>query len=233
MIEIIELSKIIGDKHILNKINLTVEKGEVISILGSNGAGKTTLLKILAGLMKPSSGEISINGLLLQKEDNKIKQIIGYLAHQSFLYEHFTPLENLLFFAELYQVNDMEKRIKKLIDDVGLSLFMYDPIRSFSRGMIQRLAIARAILHSPSILLLDEPHTGLDQEGIELLNSIITQMKEKEVTTILVTHDFHQALQLSDRFVILKHGEIVDYFLNKEEFFGWMDNQHRKMGFSL
>ncbi|WNF37113.1 heme ABC exporter ATP-binding protein CcmA [Bacillaceae bacterium IKA-2] len=209
MIETKALVKTIGDKMILRGINLSIKKGETVAILGPNGAGKSTVLKILGGLIKPTSGEIKINGVDFKKDSYDSKRKIGFLAHNSFLYDHLTPLENLKFFGKLYGVVNIEERAKKLIDEVGLSVFTHDPVQSFSRGMIQRIAIARAIIHEPEILLFDEPHTGLDQQAIKILNNVINRMKQEKSTILMVTHDFGQAIETCDRFIIIKNGKVV------------------------
>lgn len=209
MIETKALVKTIGDKMILRGINLSIKKGETVAILGPNGAGKSTVLKILGGLIKLTSGEVKINGLDLKKDSYDSKRKIGFLAHNSFLYDHLTPLENLKFFGKLYGVVNIEERAKKLIDEVGLSVFTHDPVQSFSRGMIQRIAIARAIIHEPEILLFDEPHTGLDQQAIKILNDVIIRMKQEGSTILMVTHDFGQAIETCDRFIIIKNGKVV------------------------
>lgn len=209
MIETKALVKTIGDKMILRGINLSIKKGETVAILGPNGAGKSTVLKILGGLIKLTSGEVKINGLDLKKDSYDSKRKIGFLAHNSFLYDHLTPLENLKFFGKLYGVVNIEERAKKLIDEVGLSVFTHDLVQSFSRGMIQRVAIARAIIHEPEILLFDEPHTGLDQQAIKILNDVIIRMKQEGSTILMVTHDFGQAIETCDRFIIIKNGKVV------------------------
>jgi heme exporter protein A len=216
MIKTRQLIKRAGDKVILRGIDLSIEPGQTVAILGPNGAGKSTLLKVLATLIKPSNGEVSINGKDLKKNIIEIKSMIGYLPHASLLYDHFTPFENLNFYGKLYQVRDVEKRSKELIEKVGLSFFLHEPVKSFSRGMVQRVAIARAIVHNPKILLLDEPHTGLDQQAIAILNKVILEMKAQGTTTIMVTHDFKQAAEICDRIIILKNGKLVDDFSLKD-----------------
>jgi len=212
MIEVKKLAKQADNKLILRDVDLSVQKGETIAILGPNGAGKSTLLKVLAGLIKPSSGVVKINGLDLKKDQIKIKKLLGYLPHSSLLYDQYSPLENLIFFGDLYGVKDIEKRAIELVKEVGLSFFLNEPVKNFSRGMIQRIAIARAIIHEPKILLLDEPHTGLDQGAITILNNVILGMKKKGATTLMVTHDFKQAAEICDRIIIVKNGRIVDDF---------------------
>ncbi|MCM3765234.1 heme ABC exporter ATP-binding protein CcmA [Neobacillus niacini] len=212
MIEIKKLTKQADNKLILRGVDLSVKKGETVAILGPNGAGKSTLLKVLATLIKPTSGSIKINGLDLKKNQIAIKKMLGYLPHSSLLYDHYSPLENLIFFGDLYGVKNSEQRAIELVKEVGLGFFLNEPVKNFSRGMIQRIAIARAIIHEPEILLLDEPHTGLDQGAISILNNVILNMKQKGTTTLMVTHDFKQAAEICDRIIIVKNGKIVDDF---------------------
>jgi heme exporter protein A len=212
MIEIKKLTKQADNKLILRGIDLSIEKGETVAILGPNGAGKSTLLKVLATLIKPSSGLVKINGLDLKKNHLEIKKLFGYLPHSSLLYDHYSPLENLVFFGKLYGVTNAEARAVELVKEVGLSFFLNEPVKNFSRGMIQRIAIARAIVHEPELLLLDEPHTGLDQGAISILNNVILSMKAKGTTTLMVTHDFKQAAEICDRIIIIKNGKLVDDF---------------------
>lgn len=212
MIEIKKLTKQADNKLILRGIDLSITQGETVAILGPNGAGKSTLLKVLATLIKPASGLVKINGLDLQKDHIEVKKMFGYLPHSSLLYDHYTPLENLVFFGSLYGVKDVENRARKLVNEVGLSFFINEPVKNFSRGMIQRIAIARAIIHEPKIMLLDEPHTGLDQGAITILNNVVLSMKEKGCTTLMVTHDFKQAAAICDRIIIVKNGKIADDF---------------------
>lgn len=222
------LIKTIGDKMILRGINLSIQKGESVAILGPNGAGKSTILKILAGLIKPTSGKVTVDELDLKNDSYEIKRKIGFLSHNSFLYDHFTPLENLKFFGKLYGVKNVEKRAKKLVGEVGLSFFMHDPVRSFSRGMLQRIAIARAIIHDPDILLFDEPHTGLDQEAIKILNDVILKMKAKGATVVMVTHDFHQAVRTCDRVIIFRNGKIVEDISNIQNNLDFVTERYAK-----
>lgn len=212
MIRIEQLTKQADQKLILRQVNLHIQKGETVAILGPNGAGKSTLLKVLATLIKPTSGTVKMNGLDIKKNQLEIKRIFGYLPHSSLLYEHYSPLENLQFFGRMYGVQDAEQRAKQLVKEVGLAYFMNEPVKNFSRGMIQRIAIARAIVHEPEILLLDEPHTGLDQGAIAILNNVILSMKKQGTTTLMVTHDFKQAAMLCDRMIIVKNGRVVDDF---------------------
>ncbi|MEH7305610.1 heme ABC exporter ATP-binding protein CcmA [Neobacillus drentensis] len=229
MIEIKKLTKQADNKLILRGIDLSIKKGETVAILGPNGAGKSTLLKVLATLIKPTSGLIKVNGMDLKKNHIKIKKIMGYLPHSSLLYDHYTPLENLVFFGNIYGVKNVEQRAIELVKEVGLSFFLNEPVKNFSRGMIQRIAIARAIVHEPEILLLDEPHTGLDQGAIGILNNVILAMKEKGTTTLMVTHDFKQAAEICDRIIIVKNGKIVDDFRIENPNLGYVSEKYEQL----
>jgi heme exporter protein A len=229
MIEIKKLTKQADNKRILSGVDLSIKKGETVAILGPNGAGKSTLLKVLATLIKPTSGLIKINGMDLKKNHIKIKKIMGYLPHSSLLYDHYSPLENLVFFGNIYGVNNVEQRAIELVKAVGLSFFLNEPVKNFSRGMIQRIAIARAIVHEPEILLLDEPHTGLDQGAISILNNVILSMKHKGTTTLMVTHDFKQAAEICDRIIIVKNGKIVDDFRIEDQNLNFVSEKYEQL----
>jgi heme exporter protein A len=229
MIEIKKLTKQADNKLILRGIDLSIKKGETVAILGPNGAGKSTLLKVLATLIKPTSGLIKVNDMDLKKNHIEIKKIMGYLPHSSLLYDHYTPLENLIFFGNIYGVKNVEQRANALVKDVGLSFFLNEPVKNFSRGMIQRIAIARAIVHEPQILLLDEPHTGLDQGAITILNNVILSMKAKGTTTLMVTHDFKQAAEICDRIIIVKNGKIVDDFRIENQNLGFVSEKYEQL----
>jgi heme exporter protein A len=227
MIEIKKLTKQADNKLILRGVDLSIKQGETVAILGPNGAGKSTLLKVLATLIKPTSGIVKINGLDLKKDHIEVKKLFGYLPHSSLLYDHYTPLENLVFFGELYGVKDVENKARELVKEVGLSFFINEPVKNFSRGMIQRIAIARAIIHEPKIMLLDEPHTGLDQGAISILNNVVLSMKEKGCTTLMVTHDFKQAAEICDRIIIVKNGKIADDFKINNKSLGLVSEKYQ------
>ncbi|SDZ67148.1 heme exporter protein A [Evansella caseinilytica] len=228
MIQSKNMIKTIGDKMILKGISLEIDGGESVAVLGPNGAGKSTWLKITAGLLKPTEGELFIAGKSFKKDHLNLKQLIGYLGHQSFLYDHYTPVENLTFFAKLYHLPDPGDKIHRLLDEVGLSFFKHEPVRSFSRGMIQRLAIARAILHDPEILLLDEPHTGLDQQAVQILNQVIQRKKKEGVTVVMATHDFPQVMSVCDRAVIIKAGRVKDDVSLQQKTADWLYDHYER-----
>ncbi|WP_170169096.1 heme ABC exporter ATP-binding protein CcmA [Mesobacillus subterraneus] len=209
MLELRNMTKTLGDKLVLRNITLTLEKGEILAVIGPNGAGKSTFFKCTVGLLQPTSGEIYLNGKLVKKNSAEMKQRIGFLGHESFLYNNLSPLENLKFYGKLYKVKDLETKANELLKEVGLYLFRDIPIRSFSRGMMQRLAIARVLLPDPEILMLDEPHTGLDQEAVALLNTIILKKRESGTSILIISHDFEQVQALADRAAVLRKGKIV------------------------
>lgn len=209
MLELRKMTKMLGDKLVLRNITLSLEKGEILAVIGPNGAGKSTFFKCTVGLLQPTSGEIFLDGELIKKNSPQVKQRIGFLGHESFLYNNLSPLENLKFYGKLYKVKDLESKANTLLKEVGLYLFRDMPIRSFSRGMMQRLAIARVLLPEPEILMLDEPHTGLDQEAVALLNGLIKSKRNSGTSILIISHDFEQVHALADRAAVLKKGKIV------------------------
>lgn len=209
MLELRNMTKMLGDKLILRNITLTLEKGEILAVIGPNGAGKSTFFKCTVGLLQPTSGEILLEGKKVNKNSAEVKQKIGFLGHESFLYSNLSPLENLKFYGKLYKVKDLDRKANELLKEVGLHLFRDMPIRSFSRGMMQRLAIARVLLPNPEILMLDEPHTGLDQEAMALLNTIIKNKRDNGKSVLIISHDFEQVHALADRVTVLKKGRII------------------------
>lgn len=209
MISVCGLSKRIGHRDILRNLDFAIEGGRFVTVFGPNGAGKTTLLRILSGLMRPTSGEVRLDGRRLTGDDPRLRGKLGVLSHKSYLYENLTARENLLFYGRMYGVADLPQVVDRAIDDVGLSLFAQDPVRTFSRGMEQRLALARAVLHNPEILLLDEPYTGLDQQAREILDRRLRSLRGQGATVIMVSHDFGRGLSLSDEFMVLNRGSLV------------------------
>ncbi len=203
------VSKRIGPRLILRDIDLTVERGRFLTILGPNGAGKTTLLRILTGLLKPSSGRVLIDGRDLAEVPAEVRRQFGVISHHSYLYDALTARENLYFYGRLYDVPDLAARIDEVLAEVGLELFFNEPVRTFSRGMVQRLAIARAIIHRPSLLFLDEPYTGLDPQASETLSSVLNSLRGPDRAIVMITHQFDQGLAMADRVVVVVRGQIA------------------------
>jgi heme exporter protein A len=166
-------------------------------------------MKILSLLVKPTSGSLQINGEEVGERQLYFRRLIGVVSHQTFLYSHLTAFENLAFYGKMYQVSGLSERVIQVIEEVGLQYVLGDPVRTFSRGMQQRLAIARAILHSPQVLFLDEPYTGLDQQAMKVLDQVLLRLQSRQHTVILVTHSFEQGLTLCDQGVILVRGRLV------------------------
>jgi heme exporter protein A len=196
-----------GPLTVLKGIDLSVGEGEFVALLGPNGAGKTTLLRILASLSKPTSGAVQVAGHQLPESAAAVRYQLGVVSHQPLLYGDLTAEENLSFYARLYGVE--KSRLNEVLDLIGLSRRKDDLVRTYSRGMQQRLAIGRAVLHNPQILLLDEPHTGLDQEAGEILDNILKEIAVMGRTVLMTSHDLVRAASLATRLDILSKGKIM------------------------
>ncbi len=201
------LSKTFGRVPALRRIDLDIHSGERVAVVGPNGAGKTTLLRILGTLSKPSGGSLDIAGHDVLREAHEVRGLIGVVAHQPFLYDDLTVSENLHFYARLYGVIDTASRIPELLRLVGLQARASERVRILSRGQQQRLAIARAILPNPSILLLDEADTGLDSDGRQVLESLLAP--EADRTVLFTTHNREWAGTFATRTVTLEAGKVV------------------------
>jgi len=203
------VTKSFGNIQALYGIDLGVRKGEFLTVFGPNGAGKTTLIKLLATLAKPTSGRLIVANHDIKKEPNRVRGLIGVISHEPYLYGNLSALENIRFFASLYGVSQAEEKAVDLIKRVGLESRMHDLVRTFSRGMQQRLAVARAIIHEPKILLLDEPYTGLDQHGGRIFGDLLRWLKSQNRTIIMTTHSLTEGLGISDKVAILDNGKII------------------------
>ena len=203
------LSKWIDDRPILQEIHLHLPPGSFTALLGANGAGKSTLLKLLATLTKPTDGELSLFGASVRHDAASARSQIGLISHQSMLYRDLTARENLEFFARLYAVPSPRERAATLLDAMGLADRANDAVKTFSRGMTQRLAIARALLHRPKLLLADEPFDGLDAPSSRELETLLLQLHEAGRTIILANHDLPQSLRLAHHAIVLRRGRIV------------------------
>jgi heme ABC exporter ATP-binding subunit CcmA len=208
-LEIQGLKKSFSLKPILRGVDLTLDQGERMALLGANGTGKTTLLRILAGLTKPGGGTVRIGGWDIEREAQQVRHLVGFVGHQPYIYEDLTALENLLFFGRMYKVKQARERAAELLMRVGLTKRAGERAGAFSRGQLQRLALARAMLHSPQLLLLDEPDAGLDEEGHELLETLLREHTERHGTTLFTTHNFERALKFSDRIGVLGGGRVA------------------------
>lgn len=209
LISIRNLYKRYGRKTVLKGVDLTVSAGQVVALLGANGAGKTTLLRIVSGLARQNSGEIALGGVTFSKAGAELRRYIGLVSHLPLLYDNLSGYENLHFFSRMYDMQAPEPRIEAVLRSVDLWSQRRDLARTYSRGMMQRLAIARAILHDPPVLLLDEPDTGLDQTSSELLHGLITRLGAANRAILLTTHNLERALAWADSVCILVNGKIV------------------------
>ena len=219
-IEVRGLRKRYGRRDALRDVDLTVERGGFLTVFGPNGAGKTTLLRVLAGLASASSGTVTVAGADVREDPTPVRRAIGFISHNALLYPDLTAYENLRFYADMYGVGEArdedrtgrtarrDARIAELLERVELSVRRNDTVRTFSRGMRQRLSIARAILHRPRVLLLDEPHAGLDARAVGILDGLLAEIRA-EHTFVLVTHSPEVGLAPATQVLVLAGGRVV------------------------
>jgi heme exporter protein A len=216
MITVKKLVKRFGLKTVLRGVDFEVQPGEFVALLGPNGAGKTTFLRILASLSRPTLGEVNIAGFQLPNQASQVRARLGVVSHLPLLYGDLTAEENLRFYGRMYGIADLELRITEVLEMVGLETRQHDLVRTFSRGMQQRLAIGRAVLHDPDVVLFDEPYTGLDQDASSMLDEVLKTVAAKGRTVVMTSHDLTRAEDLATRFDILSHGVISASASRKE-----------------
>jgi heme exporter protein A len=209
MIIVKKLVKRFGLKTILRGVDFEVQPGEFVALLGPNGAGKTTFLRILASLSRPSLGEVNIAGYRLPNQASQVRARLGVVSHLPLLYTDLSAEENLRFYARLYGLTNYQFRITEVLELIGLETRRRDLVRTFSRGMQQRLAIGRAILHDPDVMLFDEPYTGLDQDASSVLDDILKTLASQGRTVVMTSHDLARVEDLATRFDILSRGVIA------------------------
>ncbi len=208
MIVIKKLVKRFGLKTVLRGMEMDVRAGEFVALLGPNGAGKTTFLRILASLSRPTLGEVIIGGYHLPRQASAVRHNLGVVSHMPLLYGDLTAEENLRFYGRIYGIQEAVQRINEVLELVGLESRRRDLVRTFSRGMQQRLAIGRAILHDPEVLLFDEPHTGLDQDACDMLDRLLRKVAGEGRTVVMTSHDLARVEDLASRFDVLSRGVI-------------------------
>jgi heme exporter protein A len=207
-LEVRELTRAFGVRKALDGVSFELPRGAFLSIFGPNGAGKTTLVKVLTTLLNPTSGEAKVLGLDVVNDAVEMRKRIGLISHNPLLYPDLTAEENLLFFAEMYGVEQPKQRVSELLEAVELDHRRLDLTRTFSRGMLQRLSIARSLLHHPEVLFLDEPYSGLDPHAMDILDSLIAQIRG-EHTFVMISHDLDKGLELCSHALILARGRVV------------------------
>ncbi|MYD00706.1 MAG: heme ABC exporter ATP-binding protein CcmA [Gammaproteobacteria bacterium] len=209
VLEAASLVRDYGPVRAVNHVSFRLGAGEFLSVFGPNGAGKTSLLRLLAGGLRPTSGEVRVSGTPLTVGDRAARARIGILSHLSFLYGRLTAHENLRFYGRLHGLGDLDSRVPNRLADVGLERYADSPVDTLSRGTVQRLAVARALLHDPEIVLLDEPYTGLDAYAGAMLQELLSALKEGGRTVVMVTHNLGRGLELADRVAIQVRGSFV------------------------
>ena len=208
MIKVRKLVKRFGLKTVLRGLDFEVEQGEFVALLGPNGAGKTTFLRILASLSRPSMGGVNIAGYRLPDQAAAVRRRLGVVSHQPLLYGDLTAEENLRFYGRMYGVSNLQERVMEVLELVGLTTRRRDLVRTFSRGMQQRLAIGRAVLHDPDVVLFDEPHTGLDQDASAMLDTVLQEVAARGRTVVMTSHDLARTADLASRFDVISRGVI-------------------------
>ena len=215
-IQIKGLTKAFGSTHALRGIDLEVPWGEVLTVLGPNGSGKTTLVKILATLTKPDAGTARVAGIDLARRGQQARRAVGVVTHDPLLYDGLTGYENLKFFGRMFGLSDLDRRIATVAERMGISSRLHHRIGTLSHGMKKRFSIARALLHDPAVLLMDEPESGLDQEALAMLDEVIAAGNSSPLTVLMTTHNLERGLALGHRTVILARGRIAyDRSLNE------------------
>lgn len=208
------LTKRFGERTAVDDVSFALERGAFLTVFGPNGAGKTTLLRMLSTLARPTSGIISIDGIDALEKPEEVRSRIGMISHECMLYPDLTAEENLVLYGELYGVANPQARARELLDAVGLKHRRMDRVRTFSRGMTQRVSIARALVHEPDIVLLDEPYAGLDPHAAAVFDCLIESVREGR-TFCMVSHDLEKGSALATHELILRSGKIL-FFGPKE-----------------
>lgn len=209
-IETKKLTKVFGDRKALDKVSIEVPEGAFLSIFGPNGAGKTTLVRTLATLSRATSGTALVAGFDAKEEPDKVREHIGLISHNPMLYPDLTAMENLMFTAQLYGVVNAEERVRELLRAVELDHRRFDVVRTFSRGMTQRLSIARALMNDPDVVFLDEPYAGLDPHAVEIFDGLIEQLRDGR-TFIMVSHDLQKGFDVCTHALVIARGRVVSY----------------------
>jgi heme exporter protein A len=209
-LEIKKVSKVFGTRKALNKVSFELPEGAFLSIFGPNGAGKSTLARILSTLSRPTAGRVQVLGEDALEHPERVRAQVGVISHNSMLYRDMTAEENLSLVARLYGIEDASDRVRTLLKDVELDHRRLDVVRTFSRGMMQRLSIARALINDPALVILDEPYSGLDPHAVEIFDTLIERVKEGR-TFIMVSHDLAKGFDMCTHALVLANGRVVTF----------------------
>ena len=207
-IEVKGLRKAYGRTQVLRGLDLEVPWGKVMTILGPNGSGKTTLIKTLATLIRPDGGSVRLAGVDIRRRGNRARSLIGLVTHDTLLYDELTGFENLKFCARMFRLDRVEERIESVAERMGMTDRLHQRVGTLSHGMKKRFSIARALLHDPLVLIMDEPESGLDQDALVLLEDVVRDKTDPHRTVLMTTHNLDRAIALSDRTAILSRGVI-------------------------
>ncbi|HPE77475.1 MAG TPA: gliding motility-associated ABC transporter ATP-binding subunit GldA [Draconibacterium sp.] len=207
-VETRQITKLFGKQKALNEVSFSIKKGELVGFLGPNGAGKSTMMKIITGFLPPDSGEVFVNGQKIKSKNLEIRKNIGYLPEHNPLYTDLFLKESLEITAGFYKLENVKKRIAEMIDLTGLGDEQHKKIRSLSKGYRQRVGLAQALIHDPSVLILDEPTTGLDPNQLEEIRQLIREIS-REKTVLLSSHIMQEVEAVCSRVIIINKGQIV------------------------
>jgi heme exporter protein A len=210
IVEVAELTRSFGARRALTGVSFSLARGECLALFGPNGAGKTTLLRVLAGLLRPTSGSARVSGVQLPG-DPVARSRVGLISHHTMLYEALTPRENVAFAAKLFGVDDVSGRVEHSLQRMSMLERADAPVRLLSRGMQQRVSIARAMVHGPQLVLADEPYSGLDDSGARALTAMLSDLRSAGTAIIVVTHNLQEGLSLATHAAVMQRGQFVRY----------------------
>lgn len=208
-IALTQVSKAFGAQLALDHVDLTIDQGSFVAVMGANGAGKTTLLKVISGLAAPTSGSVRIAGIEMRKAGPKLRALVGVVSHETMLYADLTTEENLRFHAKLFGLRDPAAAVMRAVERLDVAHVLDKPVRALSRGTRQRVALARALLHDPAVILLDEPYTGLDEAAAATLTELLDELATPERILMLTLHDVVRALSGPRRLIVLSGGRVA------------------------
>ncbi|HET9634293.1 MAG TPA: heme ABC exporter ATP-binding protein CcmA [Gemmatimonadaceae bacterium] len=210
VVEVAELTRAFGSRMAVGGVTFSLAAGECLALFGPNGAGKTTLLRVLAGLLKPTSGSARVSGIALPG-GSVARSRVGLISHHTMLYDALSPRENVAFAARLYGIRDPRERVEAALQRMAMLERAETPVRSLSRGMQQRVSIARAMVHSPQLVLADEPYSGLDDSGARALTSLLRELLSAGTSIIIVTHNLPEGLSLATHATVMHGGKFIRY----------------------